>query len=46
MDALFNCGANGWAMISAAVAAYALLALIAAALIKYLFFAKAGSAAA
>jgi len=46
MDALLNCAANGWAMTSAAIATYALLAIIGAALIKYLFFAKPGSAAA
>jgi hypothetical protein len=39
MNSVLACGANGWLMIAAGVVTYGVLALAAAALIKYLFFA-------
>jgi len=45
MDTLLNCGANGWLMIAGGVVTYGVLALVGAALIKYLFFADHGGAA-
>jgi hypothetical protein len=45
MDSVLNCGTGGWFMIAAGIAAYGVLALAGAALVKYLFFTNRGSTA-
>ena len=40
MDGILNCGTNGWLMLAASAIAYGVLILIAAALVKFLFFAN------
>lgn len=46
MDSVLNCSSGGWFMIAAGIATYGLLALAGTALVKYLFFAGRGGAAA
>ena len=46
MDNVFNCGEYGWLMLPGAVATYAVLALVAAAAIKYLLSGERESGAA
>jgi hypothetical protein len=45
MDSVLNCGANGWLMVAGGVVTYGVLALVGAALVKYLFFANRSSSA-
>jgi hypothetical protein len=46
MDSVLNCGTNGWFMVANGVAIYGVLALVGAALVKYLFFTGNGRATA